>query len=271
MLDFSSIVSATTLYNFHTHTQFCDGHASMQEFVTEALQLGFVHLGFTPHGPLSYPSSCNMSRDDVTSYLSEINRLRDLYGHRINIYAAMEIDYVGFEGPADDYYQQLPLDYRIGSVHFIPSKNDPATLVDVDGRFSQFKQRIRQHFDGDIEWVVKSFFKQMMAMVDAGGFDIVGHFDKIGLNASQYSEGIDEQPWYDRLVIDLFENIMDHHLTIEINTKAWLKHNRFFPGLKYFGMLNHYHAPVVINSDAHYPTLLNNGRNEAIRLLDKIA
>ena len=105
-------------------------------------------------------------------------------------------------------------------------------------------------------------------MVDEGGCEIVGHMDKIGFNGSQYRDGIDEEPWYDKLVIDLFENIMDHHLVIEINTKAWLQRNRYYPNLKYFSMLKRFNAPVVVNSDAHYPTLLNSGRLEAIKLLN---
>jgi len=269
MLDFKNITRETDLYNFHTHTQYCDGHAAMEEFVTEAIELGFTHLGFTPHSPVSVESPVNMSREDVSAFMEEMERLRGLYGQRIKLYTSMEVDYVSAgDGPASDYFQQLPLDYRIGSVHFIPSIADPSDMVDIDGKFQGFKERMREKFGGDIEYVVKTFFSQMMAMVEEGGFDIVGHMDKIGYNASCYRDGIDEEPWYDKLVINLFENIMDHHLTIEVNTKGWLQRNRFYPNLKYFGMLKHYNAPVIVNSDAHYPTLLNNGRMEAIKLLN---
>lgn len=269
MFDFKQITQSTDLYNLHTHTQFCDGHANMEEFVTEAIALGFTHLGFSPHSPISVESPCNMGRDDVQPYFDEMERLRRTYGEKINLYTSMEIDYVSVgDGPACDYFRQLPLDYRIGSVHFIPAINNPEEMVDIDGKFQAFKQRMGQYFDNDIEYVVKTFFSQMMAMVEEGGFDIVGHMDKIGFNASQYREGIDEEPWFDKLVIDLFENIMDHHFVIEINTKAWLQRNRFYPNLKYFGMLKRFNAPVVVNSDAHYPTLLNSGRLEALKLLN---
>ena len=269
MFDFIKITQTTDLYNLHTHTQFCDGHASMAEFVVEAINLGFTHLGFTPHSPISVESPCNMTREQVQEYFDEMERLRKAYGDLIHLYTAMEIDYVGpGDGPASDYFRQLPLDYRIGSVHFIPAIDNPGEMVDIDGKFAGFKARMSQYFAGDIEYVVKKFFSQMMAMIEEGGFDIVGHMDKIGFNASQFREGIDEEPWYDRLVIQLFENIMDHQLAVEINTKAWLQRNRFYPNLKYFGMLKRYNAPVVVNSDAHYPTLLNNGRIEAIKLLN---
>ena len=268
MFDFQHITQETDLYNLHTHTQYCDGHAPMEEFVVEAIQLGFTHLGFSPHSPISVESPCNMTREQVQDYFNEIERLRRAYGDRIHLYTSMEIDYVSVgDGPASDYFRHLPLDYRIGSVHFIPAIDNPEVVVDIDGKFPAFKARMGKYFDWDIEYVVKKFFSQMMAMVEVGGFDIVGHMDKIGFNASQYRDGIDEEPWFDKLVIDLFENIMDHGLTIEINTKAWLQHNRFYPNLKYFGMLKRFNAPVVVNSDAHYPTLLNSGRMEALKLL----
>ena len=210
-----------------------------------------------------------MSRDDVQAYFDEITRLRNAYGDRIRLYTSMEIDYVSVgDGPANEYFRNLPLDYTIGSVHFIPAIDNPEDMVDIDGKFTGFKARMGEKFGGDIEYVVKTFFSQMMAMVEEGGFDIVGHMDKIGFNASMYRTNIDEEPWYDKLVIDLFENIMDHHLTVEVNTKAWLQRNRFYPNLKYFGMLKRFNAPVVVNSDAHYPTLINNGRLEAIKLLN---
>ena len=269
MFDFQRIIRETDLYNLHTHTQFCDGHATMEEFVIEAVEQGFTHLGFTPHSPITVDSPCNMTREQVPEYLAEVERLRKAYGDRIHLYTAMEIDYVSVgDGPASEYFQGLPLDYRIGSVHFIPDIANPAEMVDIDGKYPAFKARMSKNFNGDIEYVIRTFFAQMMSMVDEGGFDIVGHMDKIGFNASQYCEDIDEEPWYDKLVIDLFENIMDHHLTIEINTKAWLQRNRFYPNLKYFGMLKRFNAPVVVNSDAHYPTLLNTGRMEAIKLLN---
>lgn len=268
MFDFTRITQTTDLYNLHTHTQFCDGHAPMEEFVVEALAQGFTHLGFSPHSPISVDSPVNMARERVQEYLDEIERLRQSYGDRIKLYASMEVDYVGTgDGPASDYFQQLPLDYCIGSVHFIPAIDNPQDMVDIDGKFAGFKARMGEKFGGDIEYVVKMFFSQMMAMVEEGGFDIVGHMDKIGFNASQYRDGIDEEPWFDKLVQDLFDNIMDHHLVIEVNTKAWLQRNRFYPNLKYFEMLKRFNAPVVVNSDAHYPTLLNSGRLEALKLL----
>ena len=41
MIDILSIVQSTDRYNLHGHTQFCDGHADMEDFVCHAKKLGF--------------------------------------------------------------------------------------------------------------------------------------------------------------------------------------------------------------------------------------
>ena len=62
MIDILSIVQDNDRYNLHGHTQFCDGHANMEDFVREAVAQQFSHYGFTPHAPTTAESPVNMSR-----------------------------------------------------------------------------------------------------------------------------------------------------------------------------------------------------------------
>lgn len=266
MIDFRGITSHTDLYNFHAHTPYCDGHAPMEDFIVEAVRQGFTHFGFSPHSPIKFESSCNMTHDDVPTYLNEVQRLREIYGNRLSIYASMEIDYTDEFGPSDPYFQELPLDYRIGSVHFIPSFANDGTYIDIDGRPEGFIEKMYLFFYNDIESVMRSFYTQSMKMVESGGFDVIGHFDKIGFNAEAFSPGITAHEWYDKLVLELFEAIMDHHYVIEINTKAWVQRGRFYPHAKFFEKLRKCDAPIIVNSDAHYPERINSGRYEALKL-----
>ncbi|MCI9607168.1 MAG: histidinol-phosphatase [Muribaculaceae bacterium] len=268
MIDFAEITSHTHLYNFHSHTQFCDGRATMEEFAAAAAAEGFTHYGFSPHSPVPIESPCNMSMDDVDIYIKEYNRLKEHYRHRVNLYLAMEIDYLGPGwGPASDYFKTLPLDYRIGSVHFIPSAEG---MIDVDGRFESFKAKMQRYFSNDIRAVVESFYSQTNKMIDAGGFDIIGHFDKIGHNASHFSPGIEDTAWYRQLVNDTIDNIIAHNITVEINTKARADHNRFFPNEAYWKRLADAGVTIVVNSDVHFPNLINASRSEALSLLDNL-
>ena len=270
MVDFKGIINKTELYNFHTHTQFCDGRNCMEEFVMEAINQGFTDLGFSPHSPIPIDSPCNMSKHSVDEYLKEIDRLKDIYGNQINIYASMEIDYLGEWGPSSTYFSNLPLDYKIGSVHFIPSFDNQDEFVDVDGDAESFKLKMIEYFHNDIKSVVETFHSQSVRMIESGGFEIVGHFDKIGHNANAFCPGIENEVWYQNLVKKTFEAIIDNNYIIEINTKAYQLFNRFFPNSRYFEWLKRYEVPVVFNSDAHYTHLLNSGRREAIEIFNKI-
>lgn len=269
MIDFAEIAASTDAYNFHSHTQFCDGRATMAEFAEAAIAAGMRHYGFTPHSPVPIESPCNMSQEAVTDYLAEVKRLRTLHEGKINFYAGMEIDYLGKEwGPSHPYFSNLPLDYRIGSVHFIPSDSGP---VDVDGRFPSFQKKMHQFFDDDIEAVVRSFYRATSEMIDAGGFDIIGHFDKIGHNASHFRPGIEDEPWYRRLVDDTTDHIIASGLIVEINTKALADHHRFFPAPRHWKRLLDAGTILLVNSDTHYPDLIQAGRHEALTILKELS
>lgn len=267
-MDFLALIGNDRKYNFHSHTQYCDGRAAMEAFAAAAVAAGFTHYGFSPHSPIPYDSPCNMHRDKVPEYIAEVRRLQELYKGRIHFYASMEIDYMGPEwGPAEPYFQDLPLDYRIGSVHFIPSDSGP---VDIDGRYESFREKMARYFCNDIRHVVREFYRQSSAMLDAGGFDIIGHFDKIGHNAGHFKDGIEDEAWYRTLVNDLIDQIIECGVTVELNTKAWKEHRRMFPGQRYLARLVEAGVPVVVNSDAHVPALIDASRNEAFAMLDAL-
>ncbi|MCM1483952.1 MAG: histidinol-phosphatase [Muribaculaceae bacterium] len=270
MLLLDTLISDSRLYTLHSHTQFCDGHATMAEFAKAAAEAGFTAYGFSPHSPVPITSPCNMSESDVPTYLAEVDRLRKKYEGRMKVYAAMEIDYLGSEwGPANEYFRNLPLDYRIGSVHFITSQS--GDYVDVDGRFESFMRKMSENFRGDIRYVVDTFYDRSEDMVRAGGFDIIGHMDKIGHNASHFRPDIEDEPWYMERVDRLFRMVKDAGIIVEVNTKAWAEHHRMFPSAKFFPRLIHEQYPLAINSDAHYTHLINASRAEAYRMLDAVS
>lgn len=265
MVDFKKITQETNLYNFHSHSPYCDGKAPIERFIVEAIKSGFSHYGVSPHSPIPFPSPCNMDAAKVNEYLSEMECLKGIYGTKIHLYTSMEIDFLDNWGAFINYFQEMPLDYRISSVHFIPSFNS-ADYVDIDGDFDNFKSKMNRYFNNDITRVVQSFYKQSIRMVEKGGFDIIGHFDKIGFNASLFAPGIDEEPWYIALVSTLIDAIMDNKLVVEINTKKWASDSRLFPSHHFFKQLKRYNAPVIFNSDSHFPELINSGRFEAMEM-----
>lgn len=272
MSDFLQIlndISVDRRYNLHSHTQFCDGHADMETMVEGAIAAGLRHYGFSPHSPLPIASPCNMDAADVRPYFEEVERLRAVFGERIKLYAGMEVDYLGPHfGPADRRVRAMGLDYVIGSVHFVPDAD--GQFADTDGPADRFRHYVHTVFDDDLRYVVDKFFSQTQAMIEAGGLDIVGHFDKIALNASSIQPDIEEQPWYRRHIADTIDCIAAAGIAAEINTKARTRHGRFFPATDHWSALLRAGVPVVVNSDAHDPALTDASRAEAFQLLDSL-
>ncbi len=265
-MDIINELAGSTAYTLHSHTQYCDGKATMDDFAREAIRQGFTHYGFTPHSPIPIESPCNMSLDDVPRYLDEFRRIKQEYGHKVKFYAGMEVEYLGSEwGPAHPYFRGLGLDYTIGSVHFIP--NQEGLYVDIDGRYESFRQKMEQHFHSDIRYVVETFYRQSIDMVGAGGFEIIGHLDKVGHNAAHWQPGIEDEPWYDQLARQLIQAVIDSGVVVEINTKAWTDHHRLFPSPRYIALLRQAGVPMIVNSDAHLPSLINASRDYAHTLL----
>lgn len=257
-------------YNLHGHTQYCDGRATVDEFAAAAYAAGMSHYGFSPHSPIPIPSTCNMTVSSALEYLADICRLREQYDGKIKILASMEIDYLNDDwGPANDYFQSLPLDYRIGSVHFIPTRG--GDFVDIDGSPDRFVVNLRERFGGDLRYVVETFFHQSIAMVERGGLDIIGHLDKVAHNASAVDPEVELRPWYRSLVGELMDLVTSKNIAVEVNTKAYAGAHRFFPSVDHWPTLIASGARIVVNSDAHYPDLIDASRSEAYAILDALA
>ena len=265
------IISSTTRYNLHSHTQYCDGRFTMDEFAAAAAASGMLHYGFSPHSPVPIESPCNMKSADVDEYLATVKRLNNAYQGRIRFYAGMEIDYLDEKwGASHEYFRRLPLDYRISSVHFVPAP-DTGEEIDVDGSPERFIKRLDQYFGGDLRYVVDTFYDRTRDMILAGGFDIIGHFDKIGLNASVAQPGIEDEPWYRSRVEEIVGLLADSDIFVEINTKAFAQRSRFFPHERYWPLLTDRRLKLVVNSDAHYTDLLDASRGEALSRLSAYA
>lgn len=254
------------LTNYHSHCSFCDGRAPLEEFVKEAIRQGFYSYGVSSHAPLPFPTQWTMEWEQMEAYLDEFKNLRSKYADEIELYVGLEIDYLNEESnPSVARFTELPLDYRIGSVHLL--YDAAGEVVDIDCSPAVFKERVDRHFNGDVLRVVRMYFDRLFRMVELGGFDILGHADKMHYNASCYHPGLLDEPWYEALMKDYFSLVASRGYLVEINTKAYDSLGTFYPNSRYWELMKEYQIKVLVNSDAHYPERINAGRMEALRLL----
>lgn len=251
------------LTNYHSHCDFCDGKAPMEEFVKSALNAGFTAYGFSSHAPLPFSTRWTLKRENVGEYLKEFERLKRKYAGQIELYAGLEIDYLNAEqNPAMPYFQNLPLDYRIGSVHLVCT--DEGEIVDTDTSIENFRCLLEQYFRGDLRKIVTLYYNSSIDMVERGGFDFVGHADKISHNAESCCPGVTSKDWYIALRNRFWDVVAEKGVTLEINTKAWMKRGAFFPDQSHWKEILKRRIPVVVNSDTHIPDMVNAGRREAL-------
>ncbi|NDV59176.1 histidinol-phosphatase [Bacteroides sp. 519] len=256
------------LTNYHSHCSFCDGRAPLEDFIKEAIRQNFTSYGISSHAPLPFPTHWTMEQEDLPAYLEECFRLREQYKEQIELYVGLEIDYLNNDSnPSIARFTELPLDYRIGSVHLLYDKKDE--IVDIDCSTNKYAQIVNDHFDGDIKYIVNLYYERLLRMIELGGFDIVGHADKMHYNASVYHPGLLDEAWYNSLMLHYFRTIASKGYMVEINTKAFLEKGVFFPNERYFTLLKELDIPVLVNSDAHFPEKINSGRPEALLALKK--
>lgn len=254
------------LTNYHSHSLYCDGRADMETFVRFAISQGFSSYGFSSHAPLPFTTAWTMEWDMLPIYLDEFRRLKEKYEGQIELAIGLEIDYLTDEShPASPCFQALPLDYRIGSVHLLPDSK--GQIIDIDVSADRFKQLVDTSFEGDLNQVIRCYYQSLLRMIELGGFDILGHADKIHYNAEAYRPGLLDEPWYIALMQDYFSVVAQKGYIVEINTKAYHDLGTFYPNERYFKWLNKLGIRVQVNSDSHYPERINSGRLEAFQAL----
>lgn len=256
--------------NYHSHCNFCDGRSYPEDFVKFAIRYGFRAYGFSSHSPLPFETCWNMSKEDMDEYLAEITRLKKKYASQLEIYVGLEVDYLDKSYNASiPYFKNLPLDYRIGSIHFLPIAYPLAeeNMMCIDGSFHDFSCGVDRYYGGDIKRLIKHYYQSSCDMVEAGGIDIVGHLDKIYMNGQRCTGFSVEADWYRHALCDYLDLIAEKGLIVEINTKNYIKKQELYPHELYLTALLERHIPIMVNSDSHYPDLVNDGREKAFCLL----
>lgn len=231
----------------------------MEEFVKSAIDKNVKKYGFSSHAPLPFDTFWNMKIYDFENYQKEFNRLKKKYNADIELFIALEIDYINdFSDINNNLYNTENFDYLIGSIHYmdrLPNGN----FWTVDGNFTEFNNGLNTLFNGDIQAATKRFYEISTNMIQKGGFDMVGHFDKISLNGSKCRGFNINQAWYENLVGDALQLIKVKNLILEINTKSLLDKGMTYPDVKLYPLINELQIPITVNSDCHYPAKITEG------------
>ncbi len=256
--------------NYHSHCTFCDGREHMEEFIKYAIAKGITRYGFSSHAPLPFETHWTMKADDYKDYESEFLRLKAKYAHQIELFLGLEIDYVvGCSNAKSAFFADKKLDYRIGSVHYLDQLAN-GDYFSVDGSFKDFRIGMDELYAGDIRLVTERYFELSKEMVLLGGFDIVGHLDKITLHGTRFVDFDIHAQWYVDLMTDYLQLIKQRGLIVEINTKSLLEKGITFPDKSFYDLVYELQIPITVNSDCHYPSKVIDGYHETYAALKHV-
>ena len=242
-------------FNLHTHSVYSDGKSQPREIVEEAVRQGLSTLGFSEHSPLPFDNNFSVKAADMPHYVAEITQLKEEYKDKIDLYCALEADYItGVSEPFAVTKEKYHLDYLIGSVHLVGQSANPDEIWFIDGsKWEVYDEGLQRFFDGDIRRAVRRFFEQSNEMIEHESFDIIAHFDKIKMhNRDRYFH--EDEPWYRRLAFETLDLIRQKGLVMEVNTRGIYKkrYNGFYPSPWLMEAACKMGIPAVISADAHH-------------------
>ncbi|AEF82100.1 histidinol-phosphatase [Leadbettera azotonutricia] len=252
----------------HTHTSFCDGEGSVEDFCQAAYEKGLQSLGFSAHAPVfrktGIKTGWNLPEENLEAYLDAVRAAKKRWEGKLPVYLGLEVDFIpGLISPGDKDYKEMGLDYTIGSVHFmIPPKG---ALFTVDGPIAELESGIREGFGGDTEALVNAYWDNEEALISGGGFTVLGHIDLIRKNNAKNRFFREEDAYYRRRIEKIAALAGQRRIVVEINTGG-MNRKRIdspYPSLPLLRLLKENQVPMVINADAHKPGDLDGHYKEA--------
>ena len=241
--------------NYHSHTKYCDGTDAPAVYAQTAYELGMAAYGFSSHSPVPFESSWAIQPANVPLYIADVNKLKEEYKDKIEIYLSMEVDYIpDMTGVKHPEISSLGLDYTVGSVHFAGAFMDGRPW-EIDGTLKVFEEGLEQIYGNDIRKAVTTYFDITRRMLREECPDIVGHIDKIKMHNKAkpfFSEG---DSWYHDEVMNTLQEVAKSGAIMEVNTRGIYKKysDEPYPSGWVLKEAKQLGIPVMINSDSHVP------------------
>lgn len=227
----------------------------LQQFLDRAQQVGVAELGIVEHlyrfreaRHLFYNDwVAPRQQQSLAEYLQLMAAAKQ---RRLPVRVGLEVDYIpGTEEELGRFLRQLPLDFTIGSVHWLGDWGFDTDPTSWEGR--------------DVLAVYEQYYRTLAQAARSKLFDVIGHPGNIGYYGHQ--PRADE---LDRLENEFVASVKGQRVVIEVNTGGLLRPAHvMFPRLAMLRKLRAVDLDIILGSDAHRPQDVGHAFPDAIRLL----
>ncbi len=243
----------------------CDYHVHLErgpytlewlnQFVHQAKKVGVAELGIVEHlyrfrearSLFLNPWVEERQTQQIGDYLDLMAQAKK---KRWPVRVGLEVDYIpGTEEQVRAFLKPLPLDFVIGSVHWLGDwgfDTDPSTW---EGR--------------DVLAAYEEYYHTLSLAARSDLFDIIGHPGNIGY----YGHRPDIKE-LERLEDGFVASLRNKRVVVEINTGGLLRPaHAVWPRLSMLRKLRTAERDIVLGSDAHSPEQVGHAFPEVVRLL----
>ena len=192
------------MFDYHVHSEFSvDCRVPIADSCRAAIEAGVTEIAFTDHIDHE-PVDLGYNYWNADDYFRSLEAARAEFGDRLTILSGAEIDFnTGIAPQVERFLLAHRFDFVIGSVHYADGE-----LIFPD------------HFAGrTLEGVFEPYLGQILAAVETGWFDTIGHLDL----PKRYAPGTHRHydPLAFRAALDpVFQAMIRHGVSFEINTSG---------------------------------------------------
>ena len=244
-------------FSYHCHSNFSDGHNTVEEILDQAEQLGWEEIGISDHlivhknvkQSLSWPrwekspnnhvyySDFKKAADDFCRHKEDV--MRAAKGRNIKVRTGAEVDYFvynGWEEEFKEFLRQTELDYCISGNHFL-QPNDGNDILDMKESELLPEAEIRKFLSKHFEYICQAIESKL--------FSFVAHIDYARKNKFCGSQDFKNEK------LKAVKTLRDCNVATELSTKGLRKSGDFYPTEWLFAEIVAQNIPVVISDDAH--------------------
>lgn len=228
--------------NYHIHSTYSDGKATIEEYVQEAIRKRFDEIAFTEHLAIRPGSMKKMYYSIEPSKLGEyLEKVRE-FGKKfpsLRLKAGLEVDYFpDSDKLLGDILGSYDFDFLMGSVHWIGE-----LCLDCTKLRKTFEAAVKE--EGFDKFYVK-YLELLGRTIETGLFDVVAHFDVArnwGFKPSDSSK---------REELRVLEKVSELKMAVEVSSKGLRNPvNEAYPTRRVFEACGSMKIPITFGTDAH--------------------
>lgn len=250
------------LSTIHLHTNYSDGVNKAYEYVEEAIRLRLKTIGISDHSPVPFNSAWAMKKENLSKYIEELDYLKRTYKKHISVYAGMELDYIqGYNIKKYIDFDNLNLDYFIGSVHYIYSEITDSYGT-ADNSQEEVEKLISNGFNNNGVLFYKKYYQTVQEMIKEYDPIMIAHIDVLEKRNRNYELFNPDTEEYKNQIENTLNCI--NKSCVEVNTGAMAKNiDVMYPSKYILKQCFKKKIPVSVNSDCHFISGLQYGYDKA--------